>query len=199
MNGRIENAMLHSALPKKAREMAAEMKQGDPPIVASLSGGRKITITTPDLEFLEDMRMSEVSVDRLILGNLSLSLSLSVCSRNLTRVFPLSSSALLQVYARDVYGRRYFMLNLYPEQGHCFLLREAKPQEAQGGPSDSTKTMAASKTTKKTKKSKKASTRGKPSAFSFLFQKRNSDKCDPISVLFETKEISGPSVRLSTR
>ena len=73
MNGRIENAMLHSALPKKAREMAAEMKQGDPPIVASLSGGRKITITTPDLEFLEDMRMNEV--DRLFRKSLSLSLS----------------------------------------------------------------------------------------------------------------------------
>lgn len=32
-----------------------------------------------------------------------------------------------EVYATDLYGRRYWLLNLYPEQGHCFLVRESHP------------------------------------------------------------------------
>ncbi|QDZ26011.1 hypothetical protein A3770_20p85290 [Chloropicon primus] len=32
-----------------------------------------------------------------------------------------------EAYAKDLYGRRYWLLNLYPEQGHCFMLRELPP------------------------------------------------------------------------
>lgn len=44
-------------------------------------------------------------------------------------------------YAKDYYGRRYWLLSLYPEQGHCFLIREEKPSSS--SPSISTGTRGA--------------------------------------------------------
>ena len=84
---RIEKSVIHSSLAKKAKDMVAEMKVGDPPVEVTLPGGRKIKLAG-DLEFVEDMRTD-------------------------------------QAFALDIYGRKYWLVNFYPEQGHCFLIRES--------------------------------------------------------------------------
>ena len=69
---------------------------------------------------------------------------------------------LSEPFAKDFYGRQYWLIQLYPEQGHCFLVREQKPffessgsESGQGDLLTMISTSAAKKGSSKSKQKKK--------------------------------------------